>query len=196
MLILALREYIGRFELLLNDHTIFGGVTYTDVHITLTGMLIVCFALVLGSLIAFTNAISYSKWTLADRGDCSRSGVLYRGPQGVAWYVSNFIVKPNGLVREKPYIAFNTESTRQAYGLNRVTQREFPAETTVEAADPEHNQATLQNIRLWDWHALQDTLRRFRKSARTTIFPTSISIAITLTVPLEKDARGARTERR
>src|SRR5208337_5284359 len=45
LLIVAMRVYLGRFELLLDDHTIFGGVTYTDAHITLTGMLAVCAAL-------------------------------------------------------------------------------------------------------------------------------------------------------
>ncbi len=170
LLILALREYIGRFELLLDDHTIFGGVTYTDAHITLTGMLIVCFALVLGALIAFANAlrIPSGRWLIAA---IVPAAVCYIAVQGVAWYVSNFIVKPNELVREKPYIVSNTELTRQAYGLNRVTQREFPAETTVEAADPEHNQATLQNIRLWDWRALQDTLRQIQEIRTYYDFP-------------------------
>src|SRR3984893_5595513 len=49
LLILAMRVYIGRFERLLDDHTIFGGVTYTDAHIRLTGMLVVCAALALGA---------------------------------------------------------------------------------------------------------------------------------------------------
>ena len=43
--------------------------------------------------------------------------------------------KPNQLVRERPYIAHNIEMTRQAYALDRMTQREFPAETTVAAVD-------------------------------------------------------------
>jgi len=55
--------------------------------------------------------------------------------------------------------------------LNRVAQREFPAETTVDAADPENNQATLQNIRLWDWHALRDTLRRIQEIRTYYDFP-------------------------
>ena len=50
LLVLAMRVYLGRFERLLDDHTIFGGVTYTDAHITLTGMLVVCAALVLGAI--------------------------------------------------------------------------------------------------------------------------------------------------
>ena len=97
--------------------------------------------------------------------------VCYVGLQIVGWYVGNFIVKPNELVRERPYIAHNIAMTRQAYGLDRVSQREFPAETTVQAADPANNQPTLQNIRLWDWRALQDTLRQIQEIRTYYDFP-------------------------
>jgi uncharacterized protein len=170
LLILAMRVYIGRFELLLEDHTIFGGVTYTDAHVTLTGMLVVCAALVLGAAIAAVNAVRMprGRWLVAA---ILPAAVCYVALQAIAWYVSSFIVKPNELVREKPYIVYNTDLTRQAYGLNRVSQREFPAETTVDAADPENNQATLQNIRLWDWRALQDTLRQIQEIRTYYDFP-------------------------
>jgi uncharacterized protein len=170
LLILAMRVYIGRFERLLDDHTVFGGVTYTDAHITLTGMLVVCAALVLGAVIAAVNAVRVprGRWLVAA---ILPAAVCYVALQGVAWYVSSFIVKPNELVREKPYIVYNTDLTRQAYGLNRVSQREFPAETTVDAAEPENNQATLQNIRLWDWRALQDTLRQIQEIRTYYDFP-------------------------
>ena len=170
LLILAMRVYIGRFERLLDDHTIFGGVTYTDAHIRITGMLVVCAALALGALIAVVNAarIPRGLWLVAA---ILPAAVCYISLQGIAWYVSSFIVKPNELVREKPYIVYNTDLTRQAYGLNRVTQREFPADTTIEAADPANNQATLQNIRLWDWRALQDTLRQIQEIRTYYDFP-------------------------
>jgi uncharacterized protein len=170
LLILAMRAYIGRFERLFDDHTIFGGVTYTDAHVVLTGMLVVCAALVLGAVIAAVNAVRVSRgrWLVAA---ILPAAVCYVALQVVAWYVSSFIVKPNELVREQPYIAHNIDLTRQAYGLNRVSQREFPAETTVEAADPANNQATLQNIRLWDWHALQDTLRQIQEIRTYYDFP-------------------------
>ena len=170
LLVLAMRTYTGRFERLLEDHTIFGGVTYTDAHVTLTGMLVVCAALVLGALIAVVNAVRSprGRWLIAA---FLPAAVCYVAVQGIAWYVGNFIVKPNELVREKPYIVFNTALTRQAYGLGQVTQREFPAETTIEAADPANNQATLQNIRLWDWRALQDTLRQIQEIRTYYDFP-------------------------
>jgi len=170
LLVLAMRAYIGRFERLFDDHTIFGGVTYTDAHVTITGMLVVCTALVLGAIIAAANAMRAprGRWLIAA---VLPAAVCYIVVQAVAWYVSSFIVKPNELVREKPYIVYNTDLTRQAYGLNRIAQREFPAETTVEAAEPANNQATLQNIRLWDWHALQDTLRQIQEIRTYYDFP-------------------------
>jgi uncharacterized membrane protein (UPF0182 family) len=170
LLIIAIRGYISRFELLLDDHTVFGGVTYTDAHVTLTGLLVVCIALVVGAVIAIINAVRAprGRWLIAA---ILPAAVCYVALQGVTWYVSSFMVKPNELVREQPYIAHNIELTRQAYGFNRISQREFPAETTVEAAEPQNNQATLQNIRLWDWHALQDTLRQIQEIRTYYDFP-------------------------
>src|SRR5271170_4907840 len=170
LLVLATRVYLDRFERLFEDHTIFGGVTYTDAHVMLTGMLVVSAALVLGAAIAAVNAMRMprGRWLLVA---ILPAAVFYVGLQVVAWYVGSFIVKPNELVREQPYISHNIEMTRQAFGLSRVSQREFPAETGIEAADPANNRATLQNIRLWDWRALQDTLRQVQEIRTYYDFP-------------------------
>jgi uncharacterized protein len=170
LLTLAMRVYIGRFERLFEDHTIFGGVNYTDAHVMLAGLLVVCVGLILGAAVAAINAVSAPRmrWLFAAVVPAT---VCYLAVQIIAWYVGNFIVKPNELVRERPFIAYNIDLTRQAFGLDRMTQREFPAETTVEATDPANNQATLQNIRLWDWRALQDTLRQIQAIRTYYDFP-------------------------
>ena len=170
LLVLAIRVYLDRFERLFDDHTIFGGVTYTDAHVMLTGMLVVSAALALGAAIAAVNALRMLRGRYLVVAILP-AAVFYVGLQVVAWYVGSFIVKPNELVREQPYISHNIDMTRQAYGLSRVSQREFPAETTIEAAEPANNQATLQNIRLWDWHALQDTLRQIQEIRTYYDFP-------------------------
>ena len=170
LLIVAGRVYLGRFEQLFEHHTIFDGVTYTGAHVTLTGMLVVCVALILGAAIAMAGGLfaPRGRWLIAS---VLPAVICYAGVGVVGWYVSSFVVKPNELVREQPYIANNIEMTRQAYGLDRFLQREFPAETTVDATDPANNQATLQNIRLWDWHALQDTLRQIQEIRTYYDFP-------------------------
>ena len=55
--------------------------------------------------------------------------------------------------------------------MDRFSRREFAAETTVEAIDPANNQPTIQNIRLWDVHALQDTLRQIQEIRTYYDFP-------------------------
>jgi uncharacterized membrane protein (UPF0182 family) len=170
LVVVAMRVYLGRFELLFEHHTIFDGVTYTDAHVQLIGMLLVCVALLLGAVIALAGGV------FAPRGRWLVAAVVpavlcYAGVGLVGWYVSSFLVKPNELVREQPYISHNIEMTRQAYGLNGFELREFPAETTVDATDPANNQATLKNIRLWDWKALQDTLKQMQEIRTYYDFP-------------------------
>jgi uncharacterized membrane protein (UPF0182 family) len=170
LLVSAIRVYLGRFDQLFDHHTVFDGVTYTGAHVTLTGQLIVALALLLGALIAAAGAV----W--APRGHWLIVALVpavacYVAVGAVGWYVSSFIVKPNELDRETPYIAYNIEMTRKAYGLDRFVQREFPAETTVDATDPANNQPTLQNIRLWDVQALKDTLRQIQEIRTYYDFP-------------------------
>ncbi len=170
LLVIALQVYLSRFGTLFEEHTIFSGVSYTDAHITLTGLLIVCAALIVGAVIALINVVTTPRVRWLVLSAVPAIG-CYLVLQIVAWYVGSFIVKPNELDRERPYIAHNIELTRQAYGLDRVTQREFPAETSVEATEAANNQATLQNIRLWDWRALQDTLRQIQEIRTYYDFP-------------------------
>lgn len=170
LLILAMREYLNRFEQIFEHHTIFDGINYTDAHVMLTGMLVICAALVLGAVITGVSAVwqLHSRWLIAA---VVPAVVCYSAVTVMAWYVSSFQVKPNELVLERPYIANNIAMTRQAFGLDRFVQREFPAETTVAAIDAANNQPTMNNIRLWDWRALQATLRQIQEIRTYYDFP-------------------------
>jgi uncharacterized membrane protein (UPF0182 family) len=170
LLVVAMMVYVSRFELLLEHHTIFDGLNYTDAHITIGGLLVVSLALVAGAIIAAINAVRIPRGRLI-AASILPAAVCYIVLGLIGWYVGNFIVKPNELVREEPYISHNIQMTRQAFGLDRFHQQEFPAETTVDAADPANNQLTLQNIRLWDWRALQDTLRQVQEIRTYYDFP-------------------------
>jgi uncharacterized membrane protein (UPF0182 family) len=170
LLVLAVRVYLGRFEQLFQDDTIFTGVTYTDAHVTLTGMLLVSLALIFGALTAGIGAISTPRprWLVAS---VAPALVCYAVVAVVAWYVNSFVVKPNQLVRERPFIVHNIEMTRRAFALDRIEPHPFPAETGIEAIDAANNQTTLENIRLWDARALQDTLRQIQEIRTYYDFP-------------------------
>jgi uncharacterized membrane protein (UPF0182 family) len=170
LLAFAVEAYVGRFDLLLQDHTIFAGVTYTDAHVTAPGMLLVAAALVLGAVACWVNAVAAPRlrWILAS---VVPAAAAYLVLGLVAWYVNSFIVKPNELVRERPFIGHNIGATRAAFALDRITEQPFPAEAGIGAIDPGSNQETFDNIRLWDWRALQDTLRQIQEIRTYYDFP-------------------------
>jgi uncharacterized membrane protein (UPF0182 family) len=170
LLMLAARAYLGRFERLFQDGTVFSGVTYTDAHVTLNGTLAACVALVIGAALAGISAASAPRpdRLLASAVPAVAVSLIVAV---VRWYVSGFIVAPNQLVRERPFIAHNIEMTRRAYALDSIETHAFPAETGIEALEPSNNQLTLDNIRLWDWRALQDTLRQIQAIRTYYDFP-------------------------
>ena len=167
---IAAETYVGRFGRLFDEHPIFSGVTYTDAHVTLTGAWLVSAALLLGALGAALAAFVSPRvrWLILSAVPAL---LIYIGTGAVASYVEGFIVKPNELVREQPFITHNIALTQQAFGLHRIARRAFPAEPGVEAADAANNQTTLQNIRLWDWRVLQDTLRQLQEIRTYYDFP-------------------------
>ena len=170
LLVLALRTWLSRFGLLLGEHTIFSGVTYTDAHVELPGLLLVALVFLLGAAVAAYSALrrSGARWIAV----AVLPGVLlYVLVQVAGAAVNTFIVKPNELVKEQPYIRNNIEATRAAYALDGIVVKPFAAGTTVADADAANNQPTLQNIRLWDAQALQDTLRQIQEIRTYYDFP-------------------------
>jgi uncharacterized protein len=77
--------------------------------------------------------------------------------------VQRFSVGPNELAKETPYIIHNIAATRKAFGLDQVEERELPGETALTAQDIQENQATINNVRLWDQQPLLDTFSQIQE---------------------------------
>lgn len=170
MLAFAAQTYVGRFDRILDDHTIFAGVTYTDAHVLVPGMLYVSIALAVGAAACWVNAVSAPQLRWIGMAAVP-TVVVYAGVSIVASYVTSFVVKPNELVRERPYITNNIAFTQEAFGLNTIAEVPFAAEPGIDAIDADNNRDTLENIRLWDWRALQDTLRQIQEIRTYYDFP-------------------------
>src|SRR5688572_13606102 len=162
LLVLSWRTYLGRFPYLWQDHPIFAGVTYTEAHYTLPALLIVSVALVIAAIISLVNAFTVRRFSLLLLAVALPIAVYVIGVVLVPAYIQSFIVKPNELDRESPYITHNIEWTRRGFGLDQIELREFEADTSIAGIDVANNRASLDNIRLWDWRALQDTLRQIQ----------------------------------
>ena len=160
-LALATRAYLYRFHLLYQEHPLISGVTYVDDNAIIPGLWFLTGALLVGAAVSAYNVQACQVRNIAIAAGLPVLVYVF------AWvlipgYVTNFVVRPNELVRESPYIRQNIEHTRQAFGLNDVETIPFdPAVTGM--FDPESHAQTLDNVRLWDWRALQSTLQQIQE---------------------------------
>jgi uncharacterized protein len=160
LLCVGWRCFLSRYPYLWEDHQTFSGVTYMEAHFLLPGLMFVIGALVLAAIIVLVNALTKRRLRLVLLALAIPFVVYLFAIVLIPAYVTNFIVKPNELGRETPYIEYNIQATRKAFGIDTIESREFEAETSAAALDLGNNRPTLENIRLWDWRALQDTLKQ------------------------------------
>jgi uncharacterized membrane protein (UPF0182 family) len=171
LLFLCWRTYLSRFPYLWEDHQTFTGVSFSEAKYLLPALYLVCIALLVAAAVALINALTKRGLRLLILALSIPFAVYVVGVYIVPAYVTSFIVKPNELGRETPYIEQNIAATRHAFGLEQVELREFQAENSLEGFDLSANRATLENIRLWDWHALQDTLKQIQAIRTYYDFP-------------------------
>ena len=171
LVVLSWRTYLSRFPFLWEDHPVFSGVTYTEAHYTLPALLILAVVLIIAAILLLINAFSVRRFSVLLIALALPVATYVIGIVLVPSYVQSFIVKPNELDRETPYLGYNLDWTRKGFALDQIELREFEAENSTAALDLPNNRASLDNIRLWDWRALQDTLRQIQAIRTYYDFP-------------------------
>ncbi len=73
------------------------------------------------------------------------------------------IVAPNELVKETPFIRYNIAATRQAYGLDKIEERDISADKPLTVDDIASNNLTIKNVRLWDREQLLSTFSQIQE---------------------------------
>lgn len=71
--------------------------------------------------------------------------------------VQDYMVKPNELEVEKPFIRQNILATRYGYALDRISVEAFEASYDVTMKDIQNNPLTINNVRVWDDRPLLTT---------------------------------------
>ncbi len=164
-LLLALRAvgfWLDRYELVFSPRGIVFGATYTDIHASLPalGVLAVLSALCAGACIV---QMMRPGIRLVASGLLVLGAAWVLGLGVVPGVMQRFWVTPNELVAERPFIGHNIRMTRQAYGLDRIEEKEFPAQEDLDARALERNEATIKNIRLWDHRPLLRTFAQLQE---------------------------------
>ncbi len=94
---------------------------------------------------------------------------------GALWFVSavvvggllpgllqRYVVEPNELSLETPYIEHNIAFTRAAFGLDRIESIPFGTVENLSPDDLLENEDVLRNVRLWDYRPLQQTYQQLQ----------------------------------
>ncbi len=161
-ILLALGFWLDRYGLLYSDSGVIFGAGYTDVHARLQSYWLMGFVtLAVGAL--FLIALGRSGFSLPIFGIVIYLGVLILVNGLYPWFQQNFIVEPNELTIERPYIEHNIAFTREAYNLTSVTSEPFPGENNLSRAVIEANGPTVGNIRLWDYAPLLSTYKQLQE---------------------------------
>ncbi|HKF76293.1 MAG TPA: UPF0182 family protein [Candidatus Dormibacteraeota bacterium] len=163
-LVLAAAAWLDRYDLLFSHNGVVWGAGYTDVHAR-SGLAL--FRTVLGVLLAallFANAVL-------------RRPPVILGAVGV-WLavalvatvypalVERIVVQPAQLSQETPYISREIQGTRTAFALNHVQTAPYTGDARLTPQEVDADQATIENLRLWDNEQLQDTYQQLQ-SIRT-----------------------------
>lgn len=154
--------YLGRYDLLFSPEGVVFGAGYTDVHARLHAYWTMAFVtLAVAALFILSLWRSGFMWPSVGIGLYIVTLVLVSGIY--PWFQQKFLVEPNELVRERPYIEHNIAFTREAYALDEVQSESFPAEEALDREVLERNGLTVDNIRLWDYRPLLSTYRQLQE---------------------------------
>jgi uncharacterized protein len=154
--------FLDRFLLLYNDNEVLVGASYTDIHITLRMLWILVGLASIAVIMCCVNLrVRTYKLPLAALALVFGASMVFT--QVLPSIFQRMYVKPNELQLEKPYIQSNIALTQQAYNLDKIEIKSFPVEQNLSLETIEANKATINNIRLWDWHPLMDTYAQLQE---------------------------------
>ena len=167
--------WLDRFYLLMKDHGIFTGGSYTDINAQLPAKLIL---MVIAAVVAISFFMAI---VLKDMRIPAMATVLMLLSSlviGSAWplMMDRFSVTPNRAEKESEYISRNIEATRYAFGISddKVTyEREWGAGGASNEAVA-NDAATVSNIRLLDPEIISETFTQQRQLKNFYSFPRSL----------------------
>jgi uncharacterized protein len=169
LVVFGARYLLGRYELLLDGNGFGGGVGYTDMRARMPARMVL-------GLLAFAAAAAlvYGTRRRSWLPPAVALGIFLATALGMGVVYPAFVqkvrVEPNQLAHEAPYIRWNMEFTRRAYGLDAVERRSFPYRRAT-AADWAGMAAVMDRLAVWDPGPLQTAFHELQARRDYYHFP-------------------------
>ncbi len=182
MLGIALRYWLLRYKLLYSTRGINYGASYTDITVELpiyTGLSL--FAIVMSIYLVWRIILLFRVSQINPESVPHARQLVYAigiflivatiSSKMLPAVVQQFIVKPNELARERPFIRRTIELTRRAFNLDSIEVKTFDPQGKLTLEDLQENDLTISNIRLWDTRPLLQTNRQLQQIRPYYKFP-------------------------
>jgi len=148
--------------LLYGSTGLFTGAGFTDINATLPFLKILVFVAIIAAILTAVNIFKKNNhFVIFAIGLYIGTSIL--GGSIYPFFLQKFIVAPNELVKETPYIEHNIAATQKAYDLDSVEERDLTGEATLTMSDINNNSSTIKNVRLWDREPLLDTFGQLQE---------------------------------
>jgi uncharacterized protein len=154
--------WLERYELLYSAEGVVFGAGYTDVHAQLHAYWFMGVA-TLGLMVLFILSLWQRNFALPVFGLGIYLIMLVLVNGIYPWFQQQFVVEPNELEKELPYITNGIEFTRAAYHLDAVESQDYVIDNALDQPALERNESTIRNIRLWDYRPLLSTYRQLQE---------------------------------
>ncbi|KAB2880314.1 UPF0182 family protein [bacterium] len=158
----AFDYHYSQYDILYKDNGIVVGAGYTDVNAALTGYMLMQVIALVGACGAFISAFK-GTWRWLIGSVILQFGAAFLLLNIYPSLIQRFVVKPNELEKEKPYIEENIKQTRRAYELDKITEKDFKYDLALTSSDIKANNATIKNVTLWDYRPLRDSYSQLQE---------------------------------
>ena len=151
---------LAEYSVLFSTLGVVFGAGYTAINIALPALMLLSFVSAVIGIIFLAN-IRLKRWRFVLEGVAILLAIGILGGI-VSGVIQGFVVAPNEFNLEKPYLERNIQATLDAFGLQGVTESEFPVSYDLRLQDIQQNQETISNIRLWDFRPLMSTYEQLQ----------------------------------
>ncbi|WP_308607182.1 UPF0182 family protein [uncultured Corynebacterium sp.] len=177
MLLQVAGYWLGRYQLLYTEHSLFTGGSYTDINAYLPAKIIL---MIIGVFVAVAIFSAVVIKDLRIPGLAVVLMVLSSLVIGQGWplIMERFSVNPNRQAKEAESISRNIESTRFAYGLtdDKVTYEENWGAEDVADDKVASDDSTISNLRLLDPDILAPTFTQMQQLKNFYGFPETLAM--------------------
>lgn len=138
--------YLKMLNLVYSTRGVVFGAGYTDIHIAKPMYMVIAIACIVASLIVAYAVMTKKIKLIMVTGAFIVLLIVGEGIASVL--VEQLVVTPNAREKEMPYITSNIDYTRNAFGLNNISEKLFPVDNKLSQKDLNDDKSTIDNIRI------------------------------------------------